>query len=270
MTRIKSGERIDHEHSPSGEKLGLMAVFANPDEEVLGPAGTLARYASEGIRVALVMATREPSGPAVPALAGAGAVTSSHTPRDTSCSCLSLGTQRICLLDYPEGKIDLDDEPLMLERLVRLIREQRPQVIITYGPEGLGDPDHPLICRLTTQAFQLAGDASTYPEHLADGLTPYQPKKLYYTVLPESAAARWDVHGLRTVPDAEVTTILDVSRYTETKLRTFYCHRNHIHDYARWAQGGTSVKWNEEYFVLAGSNLRRKIRKEHDLFTGLR
>ncbi len=269
MPRTKASERIDHEHTLTGEKLSLLAVFANPEEEVFGPAGTLARYAGEGVRVAVVTVTREkiPSLPVLPALAGS---LPAREPREKSCSCLASGAQRICLLDYPGGKIELDDEALMLERLVRLIREQQPQVVVTYGPEGLGDPDHPLICQLTTRAFEVAGDSTCYPEHLADGLAPYQPRKLYYSVLPQSAVERWGLRGLASVPDSQVTTVLDVSQYTEAKLRTLYCQRNHIHDYARWVQEGATVQWEQEYFVLAASHLRRRPRKEQDLFAGLR
>ncbi|MGB8645676.1 MAG: PIG-L family deacetylase [Anaerolineae bacterium] len=269
MPRIKTGDRVDHEHTPSGEKLALMAVFANPDQEVFSPAGTLARYASEGIRVAVVTATREQA-PVVLTVAARATPALALPPRDKSCSCLTSGAQRICLLDYPGGKIDMGDEALMLERLVRLVREQQPQVIVTYGPEGLGDPDHPLICRLTTSAFEMAGDSTCYPEHLADALMPYQPKKLYYSILPQSAVTRWGALGMAAVPDAQITTVVDVSRYTQSKLRTLYCHRNHVHDYARWLQEDTNVQWDQEYFVLAASRLKRKLRKEQDLFTGLR
>ncbi len=265
----KVGERIDHEHAVTGEKLALMAVLANPQEEAFGPAGTLARYASEGVRVSVVTVTRERAS-AVPVLTQRAAPPLVMAARDKSCSCLASGAHRICLLDYAGGRIDLDDETRMEERLVRLMREQRPQVIVTYGPEGLGDASHPLISHLTTRAFQIAGDSTTYPEHLADGLTAFQPRKLYYTVLPQNVAERWGLEHVTTVSDDEATTIVDVSHYNEAKLSTLYCQRDHSQDYARWLGARAGLHWEQEYFVLAASHLRRKTRKENDLFAGLR
>lgn len=270
MPRPKSKTRIDREHALTGEKLTLLAVFAHPEDEAFGPVGTLAKYASEGIRVLTVTASREPS--------TAGVITSAdisetrHIPhREKLCSCLTFGTERICLLDRTGSQVKFVDETEMEERLVRLIREQRPQVVVTYGPEGAAsDPDHILISRLATCAFHTAGDRMRYPKHFRDGLEPYQPKKLYYSVLPLSFLTRWGIRGLPGVPDDQVTTVLDVSLYSEAKLKTLYCQRNHMLDYAKWLSDDREIRWDEEYFALAASNLRKKARTEHDLFAGLR
>src|SRR5512140_540106 len=125
----RANERSDREHGLTGEKLALMAVLANPQEEAFGPAGTLARYASEGVRVSVVTVSREKAA-SVPALATRTAPVLTAPARDKSCSCLASGAHRICLLDYVGGRLELDDETRMEERLVRLIREQRPQVIV--------------------------------------------------------------------------------------------------------------------------------------------
>lgn len=270
MSKIKSKARTDHEHALTGEKLSLLAVFAHPEDEAFGPAGMLAKYASEGVRVLTVTASRETA--TVSTVASIQISDRVALPqREKLCSCLTLGTERICLLDRPAHELDLTDQSVMEERLVRLMREQKPQVIVTYGPEGLtGDPYHILIGRLTTSAFRGAGDPTRYPQHMRDGLNPYSPKKLYYSVLPQSFLRRWGIRGLAGVPDDQVTTVLDVSLYAEAKLKTLYCQRNHILDYARWLSEDRQVQWDEEYFALAASNLRRRSRNEKDLFAGLR
>jgi N-acetylglucosamine malate deacetylase 2 len=270
MSRPKAKTRTDHEHSLTGERLTLLAVFAHPEDEAFGPVGTLAKYASEGVRVLTVTASREPALPstAIPV------EFISRTPaplREKLCSCLTCGTERICLLDRDSAEIRRADETTMEQRLVRLIREQQPQVVVTYGPEGVTcDPEHRLISRLATRAFHASGDPMHYPEHLRDGLYPFLPKKLYYCVLPQSFLNRWDLHGLAGVPDDQVTTVLNVSDYSEAKLRTLYCQRNHMVDYAPWMSDDKLVEWDEEYFALAASNMRRKSRTEDDLFAGLR
>ncbi len=267
MSRTKTSERIDHEHALTGEKLALMAVFAHPEEESFGPAGTLARYASEGVRVSVVTVSRKKAEPA--GLVSFAVAREAQPARDKSCSCLTSGTRRICLLDYEGGRIDLDEEASMEERLVRLIREQRPQVVITYGPHGLGDPTHPLISRLATRAFETSSDRACFPEHLADGLMPFQPQKLYYAVVAQSALDRWGLHGPAGVPDAMVTTVVNVTQHSEAKLRTLYCQRHNMQDFAG-AGAAAAAAWDEEYFILAATSLGRKPRKETDLFAGLR
>jgi LmbE family N-acetylglucosaminyl deacetylase len=259
------------EHTVDGEKLSLLAVFARTEDEAFGPSGTLARYAGEGIRVSLVTAYRElvnmiaghRSDPALVTLASA------VLPRDTLCSCRAAGIHRICL---DQASDELASRARVLEeRLIRLIRQVQPQVIVTYGPEGLsGGSEQLLVNRLALQSFNLAGEATVYPEHAREGLYPYQPQKLYYSVLPKSLLARWGLSELNGVPDDRVTTVLDVSPYSEMKLKAVYCQRHHVMDYTRWLEMSRGLQWNQEHFVLAASNLGRKSRKENDLFAGLR
>ncbi|MEM7346313.1 MAG: PIG-L family deacetylase, partial [Chloroflexota bacterium] len=70
-------------------------------------------------------------------------------------------------------------------QITRLIREIKPQVIITFDPTGgYFHPDHIHMHKATTAAFQAAGDPTRYPDQIEEGLHPYQPQKLYYTVFP--------------------------------------------------------------------------------------
>lgn len=270
MTRLKSKARTEHEHAFTGEKLTLLAVFAHPEDEAFGPVGTLAKYASEGVRVLTVTASRDTAHQG--RRATVKLLDSVDMPaREQLCSCVTYGTERICLLDRSTSKLQLADEATTEERLVRLIREQRPHVVVTYGPEGMtGEPEHVLISRLATCAFHQAGDPTRYAQHMRDELYPFQPQKLYYSVLPQSFLSRWHLHGLNGVPDDQVTATVDVSLYIEGKAKTLYCQRNQILDYASWHMDDIQVQWDKEYFALAASKLRRRPRAENDLFAGLR
>ena len=270
--KVRASGISEIEHTVSGEKLSLLAVFARPEDEAFGPSGTLSKYAGEGVRVSLVTAARElvshpPSRANDPALR----VLDEHTlRRDTLCSCRAAGIQRICL-DQTAPPAEVSQLNLMQERLVRLIRETQPQVIVTYAPDGLSDdPDQILVNQVTQRAFHIAGDAARFPQHARDGLYAYAPQKLYYTVLPQSLIARWNLRGLRGVPDERVTTILDVSPYSEMKMKAVYCQRHHSQDFTRWRIANAGMEWNAEHFILAASHLPRKSRKEKDLFAGLR
>ena len=69
-------------------------------------------------------------------------------------------------------------------RLVRIVREVRPQVIVGYNAYGgYGHPDHIRAAQVAVLAFERAGDPAWYPEQLADGLEPWQPLKRYESVM---------------------------------------------------------------------------------------
>ena len=263
MTRPNSSSVVTREHSLSGEKLSLLAVFAHPEDESFGPAGTLAKYASEGIEVSLVTATRSKS--------AVHTEESETRARDRVCSCRASGIRRACMFDYRPGELHKVAANVVEERLVRLIREIRPQVIITFGPSGLnGDQDNQILNDAAMSAFHQAGDPENYPQHTREGLTAFAPQKLYYCVLPNSIVSRWGVDGLYSVPDEEITTILDVSSFSEAMKNALYCQRHRALDFIRWLSDNPQVEWTTEYYALVESNLRRKPRREKDLFAGLR
>ncbi len=65
---------------------------------------------------------------------------------------------------------------------VRLIRTTRPDVMLAMNPTGTGGGlHHQTSGLLSREAFKAAGDLSRYPEHIRDGLMPWQPRKFYYT-----------------------------------------------------------------------------------------
>jgi LmbE family N-acetylglucosaminyl deacetylase len=261
MTRVNSN--VAAEHSLSGEKLSLLAVFARSEDELFGPAGTLAKYAGEGIDVSLVAATRSFALDAP-----------EETParkRDRTCACRASGIRRACLFDYAPGELSRVAPEIIAERLVRLIRELRPQVIVTFAPEGLtGDADNRIISLAATNAFREAGDPTQFARHRNEGLSAFAAQKLYHCVLPASLVARWGVAGLNAVPDDRITTILDVAAQGEMMKNALRCQRHRAFDFIRWLTEDQRVEWNTEYYTLIESRLRRKARREKDLFAGLR
>jgi hypothetical protein len=75
---------------------------------------------------------------------------------------------------------------------------------------------------------------------------------------------------LCSVPDEEVTTVLDVSAYSEAMKNALYCQRSHALDFIRWLMEDRRVQWEREYYSLVESRLHKKPRHEKDLFAGLR
>ncbi len=256
---------FDEERKPGARS--LLAVFAHPDDESFGPGGTLAKYAAEGVDVFLITATRGEVGMSGGLPISGPEELGQVRERELRCSCQVLGIRRLCFLGYIDGRLDSYD-PLEVEgKIVRLMREIRPQVVITFGPDGIsGHPDHVAISHLTTAAFRSAGLPERFPEHLEEGLDPHQPARLYYLALPQSVveeSGRDDISG---TSDENITTILDVAAYAETKVKALHCHRTQVSDYTRFLESAPPGRLEKEYYSLAIPAPERKDGVETDLF----
>jgi len=134
-----------------------MFVFAHPDDETFGPGGTIARYAREGVRISVVIATSGQAG-----RAGGFASTPEELGRvredEARAAGRYLGVSTIHFFGYMDGKLDEADETEVEEKVVRLLREERPDVVVTFGPEGAGNEhrDHKRISRIATAAVAAA------------------------------------------------------------------------------------------------------------------
>lgn len=177
-------------------KKTLLTVLAHPDDESFGPGGTLAKYARQGVDVHIAIATDGVAGSVVEEYAERRAELREIRKAELEAAVAVLGGT-LHMLNYrdsgyvgdpanqhPEAFINV---PLAEStgRVVELIRRYRPQVVMTHDETGgYRHPDHIRCYAITTAAFHAAGDPAEYPEL---GLEPYQPQRLYYTVLPN----RW-------------------------------------------------------------------------------
>ena len=93
-----------------------------------------------------------------------------------------LGITRGEVLDYPDSKLDRVDLYQAVGDLVLHIRQIRPQVMLTFGPDGglTGHIDHAMAGTFATIAFEWAGRPDRYPEQLEHGVAPHRTQKLYY------------------------------------------------------------------------------------------
>ena len=231
----------------------LMAIYAHPDDESFGTGGTLALYAERGYRVVLVTATKgEAGGIQDPAMQSDEPI-SEIRQRELKCACDILGIEGPHYLGYRDSgmagtpdnehpgsffQADLDEAT---GRVVEAIRMYRPEVILTFEPNGgYGHPDHIKACELATRAFHLAGDSARYPEQ---GLPAWQPKKLYYTARPRRyfravsqgmramgldpavRGADWENRGM---PDEVISTEIDIASVMDKKSKASQCHRSQL------------------------------------------
>lgn len=280
----------------------LLAVFAHPDDESFGIGGTLARYAAEGVRVVLACATLGEAGEINDPRLGTREQLAEIRERELRCACDVLGISELHLLGYRDsgmaGSPDNDDPRALVQadpaeavgKIVRVIRQVRPQVVVTFDQGGgYGHPDHIAIHRHTVTAFRAAGDPGQYPEHLVImGLEPHAPQKLYFTALPRrffrGLVQRLKALGLedrfvdfdwesRGIPDELCTAEIDVSAYVDIKLQAFQCHRSQLSPDSPFSLLPPEVRWDfmsTECFSLAGSRLEPGQEPETDLFATVR
>ena len=211
----------------------LLAVFAHPDDESFAVGGTLAKYAAEGIEVVVVSATRGEAGLPDADVARAGAIRESELRR----AAAELGVSRVHLLDYRDGTLPDVDSHEAVSRLVALLHELRPQVVITFGPDGIsGHPDHVTVSRWVTAAFDVL-----------DG--PDAPQKLYY-IAPSLATQQGC--GVADPPPLPPDAIgVDVEPYLEAKVRAMQAHASQDPPYPGDPAQEAEKMACHEWFVLA-------------------
>src|SRR5581483_8374994 len=266
----------------------LMAVLAHPDDESFGVGGTLAKYAAEGVEVSVVTATRGDRGrfrghrPGDAEHPGAEALAQIREAELRAASAV-LGVHDVRVLGFHDQELDGAEPREAVGRIVRELRSIRPEVIVTFGPDGAyGHPDHIAISQLTTAATVVAADAR-FP---TGGTAPHSVSKLYYIAWPQSAWTAYEsavnrlscrVDGVdrhaNPWPDWAVTTRVDARRVWATVWKAVCCHESQVAGYGR-AKELTPEQhqelWGAQSFYRVFSAVNGGRDRETDLFEGIR
>jgi N-acetyl-1-D-myo-inositol-2-amino-2-deoxy-alpha-D-glucopyranoside deacetylase len=245
----------------------ILFVHAHPDDESIGTGATMARYAAEGAQVCLVTCTLGEEGEVIPdelrhlasdkedrlgeyrvgelAEACAALGVTDHRYLGGTGRWRDSGMMGAASNDHPLcfWRADLDEAA---GELVKVIREVRPQVLVTYDDRGnYGHPDHIQAHRVAWRAFELAADpAYTVRGEPGDAGEPWRIGKFYAYATPRTVLARaiavmrearlpfGRVAGLDElgsgVPDGQVTTVVDARAHLPAKLAALRAHRTQI------------------------------------------
>ncbi|MET9068468.1 N-acetyl-1-D-myo-inositol-2-amino-2-deoxy-alpha-D-glucopyranoside deacetylase [Streptosporangium sandarakinum] len=294
----------------------LLLVHAHPDDETIGTGGTMARYAAEGAHVTLVTCTLGEEGEVIPPeLAHLAAdhddALGAHRVGELAAACRELGVTDHRFLggrgrwrDSGMMGAPSNDRPGAFWRagldeaageLVRIIREVRPQVLVTYDEDGFyGHPDHIQAHRVSWRAFELAADPA-----FGEG-EPWQVAKFYLTAVARSTTrraveamrvtgTRFRVEDAEASPgraDEEITTEIDVRAYFGHKLAAMRAHATQITVDAPWFALSNDICQEVarvEHFVLRAGvtspaapslpvefgGLGEPYKLEDDLFAGI-
>lgn len=286
------------------ENLRLMAVHAHPDDESSKGAATMAKYVAEGVDVLVATCTGGERGsilnPAMERPEVAERLTQIRAEEMARARQI-LGVRQEWLGFVDSGLPEGDPLPPLppgcfarqpvqtaAEPLVRLVREFRPHVILTYDEKGgYPHPDHIMCHTVSVEAFEAAGDPDRYPQ----AGEPWQPLKLYYhmsfsrpRVEALHAAAldlgiespferwleRWESEGEDTM-SRRVTTHVPCGDYFEVRDQALLAHATQVDPNGRWFALPVEVQrkvWPTEEFELARSLVDTTI-PEGDLFAGV-
>lgn len=293
-----------------GNPLGLLTVHAHPDDEASKGASTVARYHEEGVRTALVCCTGGEAGDILNPAVDTPEVRADLPAvrmRELEASVEAIGYDALHMLGYHDsGMPDSEDNarpdnfanaPLdeAVERLVRIIRAERPQVIVSYMEDRTfyPHPDHIRVFEICRPAFDAAGDPDRFP----DAGEPWQPSKLYEIAFSrkrieafheefvrngeESPFAQWldrpnvTEDDLAT-HDTRFTTFVDVGPWLRHRRAALLAHRTQVDPEGFWMRLPDDTirrifPWEE--YILARSLVPTVVDDgdtEDDLFAGVR
>jgi LmbE family N-acetylglucosaminyl deacetylase len=210
----------------------LAAVYAHPDDDTFGVGGIVAKHGGELDYTAIVATSGEAGLISDPALATQENLAAVREAEERE-ALRALGQKNavVHFLRYPDaGLIDVPRHEV-LDRVTALLEEARPQVVVTFGPEGVTrHDDHITIGQVTTEAFHQARSRAQSGAF----------QRLFYNAIPQSDLdAYWEAvraEGLdpgnpddpfvpRAVPDHTITARVDVGDVWETKKRALTAHR---------------------------------------------
>ncbi|MFF0221000.1 N-acetyl-1-D-myo-inositol-2-amino-2-deoxy-alpha-D-glucopyranoside deacetylase [Streptomyces sp. NPDC004629] len=273
----------------------LLLVHAHPDDESINNGATMARYAAQGAQVTLVTCTLGERGEVIPPRLRqlTGAALGAHRLTELRAALGELGVTDVRLLGgagrYGDsgmmGLPDNDDPDCFWQadldeaagRLADIVREVRPQVLVTYDDNGgYGHPDHIQAHRVAMRAVELAAG------------TGWSVPKVYWNRIPRSVAEaafarlREELPGLPfakggsvddlpgVVDDDRITTAVDGAAHAVAKAAAMRAHATQIEVAEPWFALSNELAqplFSTEYYELVRGP--RPDERESDLFAGL-
>ncbi|OGO40427.1 MAG: hypothetical protein A2Z03_12675, partial [Chloroflexi bacterium RBG_16_56_8] len=216
------------------------------------------------------------------------------------CAAEKIGIQNLYFLDYRDSGMmgtPENSDPRNLwnanlfevtEKIVRLVRRHKPQVILTFDPNGgYGHPDHIKAHQAATIAYYVAGDPRIYPEQLKEGLEAWTLSKLYWGAFPRARFQQWAEMAQKSgfaisvpmqeflkrgIPDECVTTHIDVAEFVDLKINALSCHASQLDPNNIWQKIPPEVRREAiklEMLICAESRVAPKQGTETDLFEGI-
>ncbi len=241
--------------------LRLLCVTAHPDDEAGGFGGSLLLARERGIETYIICLT---PGQAARnrGTAKSDEELSAMRRKEFAAACEHLHATRGKVLDYPDARLDQQSLYRVVGDLTRRIRQIKPQVVISFGPEGslTAHPDHSMAGIYATMAFQWAPRVNRFPEQIEEGLKPWRPQKLYYR------SADFTIPERPPVALAPVSARIEIGpERMERKIEAFKMHTSQAPLFPLF-EGNTRRHGTAERFHLAAAVKLQEVHMEDDLF----
>jgi LmbE family N-acetylglucosaminyl deacetylase len=206
-----------------------LAIAAHPDDLEFGSVGTLARWAKAGARVVYALCTSGDVGIDEPGMTREKAAQIREA--ESLEAAHIAGASEVVFLREPDGLLQATLE--LRKKLVRIIRQHRPEVIVCGDPtmlwagdEYINHPDHRAAALAALEAtFPAAGQPNLFQELEEEGLKAHKVRKVYVSA--------WDEGNLR----------VNVTKTIETKIAALRAHKSQMKD---WDPGPMIKEWGAE------------------------
>jgi LmbE family N-acetylglucosaminyl deacetylase len=239
--------------------LKLLCVTAHPDDECFAFGGALMLAVEAGIETTVLCFTDGQA--ATNRGASQSAADLGRMRRqEFLASCKILDVTHAELLDYQDAQLEFADFSATAAMLVKRIRKDKPDVVLTFGPDGAMNThaDHTMVSAFTSAAFHWAASPKRFPElgpiHVAQRLF-YNTTNFFFPGRPAPLPAPW-------------TVTLDVSSVVPRKFAAFHAHTSQLPLMEKF-QASFEKRAAQEFYTLAATPEPQAAVHQTDLFAGL-
>lgn len=258
-------------------KRRLAAVFAHPDDDTFNLGGSVLGHGPDALELTLVVATSGEAGlifeSSLATRDDLGEVREAE--ERAALAAMGFGGASVRFLRHPDGGLaGVDREPLV-EEVAAVLREARPEVVVTFGPEGMtGHEDHIAIGEAATEAFH----------RVRREAPPGSLLRLCYTALPASVIEGYREYrrsigedpgppdapfAPRGVPDETLGITADCSSVVDRKIAALREHRTQADELQSLPEEILPAAFGVESFVIAWPEREPGPDRLADLFEGL-
>ena len=195
----------------------ILVILAHPDDPEFFCGATLARWAKAGHEITYCLLTCGDKGDVNTDLSGDDLCQRRHKEQESAAKII--GVKEVHFLDRPDGYLVPDMETRRM--VTRAIRQFAPDILVTCDPTNLypsesypiNHPDHRAAGQVVLDAvFPAAGSHLFFPELLAGGYKPHQPKEVWISLTNQA------------------NTVVDVTKTWETKIQAILEHKSQVKD----------------------------------------
>ena len=242
----------------------LLAIFAHPDDEAFGPGGTLAYYASKGVEVHLLCATKGEGGEDTSIKYKVSSIKKDKNlnigkvrEKELLKSAEVLGIKSVEFLGFTDGTLCNAIYHQMADKIIAKINKFKPQIVLTVERRGVsGHLDHIATSMITTYSYLKTNIANKLYYHCLPNKIYDERMQVYFVYFPEGYS------------ESEITTRIDYSPVWEKKVGAMTAHKSQLKDVRTLLNRFQKYPKADHFILQYHRGIKVKL-PETDLFTGI-